>query len=312
VRANGWILEKVIGNRLSDTIYGVAVAPRLYRSNDNGRTWAFVKRNPAITDFLMSPASPNVLYSTFPIECEGNAEVPLYRSDNSGVNWQELAPGFNVLPLIADPQDSDVVIGASCDGLYRSEDGGWTWSMLSTSASDDFWANYAPVEIEAAYYVDGDTALLTHLYALVRGEEGSIVLYSGDGGATWSEITPLGDPLQFYALAVDPYILGRLWLTEENGVWTTEDQGQFWGFSRSGLEDGIENGLSDIVQHPNDLLFVGSGMGLYSKPVSEPVWALAGNRTLQRQEIATLLLTDSADWQVWINAANGVYRYFLE
>lgn len=312
VRANGWILAKVVGNRLSETIYGVAVAPRLYRSDDNGRTWAFVKRNPAITDFLVSPADPGVLYSTFPIECESNAQTPLYRSDNSGVSWHELAPGFNVLPLIADPTDSDVVIGTSCDGLYRSEDGGWTWSILSTSANSDFWTEFDPVEIDAAYFADGDTAQLTHLYALVRNEESSLVLYSGDSGATWSEVTPMGEPLQFHALAVDPYVLGRLWLTEENGIWTTEDQGQFWGFSSSGLDGGIENGLSDIVQHPDDLLFVGSGMGLYTKPVDETMWTLAGNRTLQRQEIVALLLTESAASQVWINAANGVYRYFLE
>lgn len=312
VRANGWILQKVIGNPLSDTIFGVAVAPRLYRSDDNGRTWAFIKRNPAITDFVMSPANPSVLYSAFPIECEGNAQVPFYRSNNSGIDWLELAPGFNVLPLIADPQDSDIVIGAGCDGLYRSDDGGWTWSMLSTSANDAFWSDYTPVEIEASYYADGDIASLTHLYALVRGDSGSLVLHSGDGGFTWSEITPMGDRLHFYALAVDDYMLGRLWLTEENGIWTTEDQGQFWGFSSRGLDAAIENGLSDIVQHPDDLLFVGSGMGLYSKPVSDTLWELVGNRALQRQEIATLLLTDSADWQIWVNAANGVYRYFLE
>jgi photosystem II stability/assembly factor-like uncharacterized protein len=314
VRANGWILQEVVGNRLSSTIYGVAIAPRLYRSDDDGRTWSLLLRNPPITDFLMSPASPATLYSTLPIDCADDlGPTSLYRSDNGGVTWTPLNQGFDLLPLLADPTDEDVVIAAGCDGLYRTEDGGWSWSPLSTAPENPVWEQYSARQIAPVYFGAGEIAALKYLYALVAAEQGeSRLLFSGDSGATWTEITPPDVEVAFNALTVDLWEVGRVWLSEEGGVWSTEDQGQYWGLSRRGLDDAIDRGLSDILLTPSERLYLGSGLGLYSKEVANPLWEKVGNRTIQRQDVQSLLYTESGETQIWINAANGVYKLAIE
>lgn len=314
VRANGWILEEVIGNRLSSTIYGLAIAPRLYRSDDNGSSWVLVRRNPEIDAFLMSAADADVLYSALPIACEDDADVgTLYRSENGGFSWFALNQGFELRPLIVDPQDADIVIAAGCDGLYRTEDGGWSWSPLSTASEQILWEEYRALEIESVYYADGETPTLDNLYLLVGDEEdASLLLFSEDGGANWSEISPMDVALHFKSMTVDPREIGRVWLSEENGVWSTEDQGQYWGLSTRGLESALPYGLTDILLDNSERLFLGTGLGVYGKDVTTSLWAKLGNSTIQRQDIEGLLYTDSAEEQIWLNAANGVYRLAIQ
>lgn len=312
-RANGWILQKVIGNRLSETIYGMALASRLYRSDDNGVTWALVQRNPAVTDFLMSPADPNTLFSTPPIDCVDDVlPMPLYRSDDGGVTWTSLNPGFSMLPLVADPLDKDHVIAAGCDGLYRTEDGGWSWLPLSTLADNALWEEFHALEIAPVYFADGDDPALTNLYTLVADDEGATrLIFSDDGGVTWSEVSPMDVELTFRALAVDQYEIGRVWLSEESGVWSTEDQGQYWGLSKRGLDNALAYGLSDLVLDQGGQLYLGSGYGVYSKDATELLWSKLGNRTIQQQEIITLLYTENAPGQIWLNTVKGVYKLLI-
>jgi len=314
VRANGWILQEVIGNRLSSTIYGVAIAPRLYRSNDDGVTWSLMLRNPAITDFLMSPANPATLYSTLPIDCTVEVErTSLYRSDNGGATWTPLNPGFDLLPLVADPDDEDILIATGCDGLYRTEDGGWSWSPLSTSLDNPVWEEYGARQIAPVYFAEGESPTLDHLYALVSNRDGaSLLFYSQDGGENWMEISPMDVEVAFTALTIDLWQIGRVWLSEESGVWSTEDQGQYWGLSRRGLDDAAARGLSDILLTPDEQLYLASGLGLYSKEVATPLWQKVGSQAIRRQNVQTLLYTESSGEQVWLNSANGVYRFTIQ
>lgn len=308
-RANGWILEKVVGNRLISTIYGVALAPRLYRSSDDGATWSLVARGESPVDFLVSPANPNVLYSNAPIDCaDGSESAPLQRSSDGGARWQMLMPGFDVQPLIADPGDANILIGAGCDGLYRSEDGGWSWMPLSTMMDAPIWQTHRAQKIEAVYFAGGDEATLDNLYVLAVDEAGNgAVLYSDDGGVTWLEVSPMGAELVVEDFAIDPWTVGRVWLSEATGVWQTEDQGDFWTLSARGLEDALEAGISAIVFHADDLLYVGSGAGVYTKESGETAWSPAGSGIVQQQTVDGLLLTDSAPAQIWVNSAHGVY-----
>ncbi len=305
IRVGGEVLKKVIGNRLSPTIYGFTFTDKLYRTPNNGRTWALVTRTPDVDEFLMSPADPYVLYSSYPLNCRARMVAPLYRSDDGGLTWEDLAPDLSLLPLMADPYDEDVVYAAGCDGIYITEDGGLTWDALSTSADEPLWETYVGFEMEAAegsaLYVRADSA---------AGE--SVILYSEDGGESWVVISPeaTSDPLSISSISVDPYINGFVWFAEAQGVWSTEDLGQFWGLSSAGLANVLPDGLNDVIIHPTDKLFLATEQGFYSKTVAATRWTKLGRETV-RLDVFNFLFTDSLPSRLWLNTENGVYRYLV-
>ncbi len=305
IRVGGEVLEKVIGNRLSSTIYGFTFSGKLYRTLNNGRTWARVTLTPDVDEFLMSPDDSDVLYSNYALNCRSTLAAPLYRSDDGGLTWEDLEPAQSLLPLLADPYDFDTLYAAGCDGIYMSDDGGQTWVALSTSADEPLWDTYVGLEMEAsegnAFYVRADSA---------TGE--SVILYSEDGGATWTLISPeaTSDPLSMRSISVDPYMNGYLWAAESQGVWSTEDLGQFWGLSSAGLGNVLPDGLNDIVIHSTDRLFLATDAGFYSKGVSATRWTKLGRETVNL-EILNFLFTDSLPSRLWLNTENGVYRYLV-
>ncbi len=305
VRIGNDILRVVIGNRLSSTIYGISYSDRLYRTPNNGRSWVRVTNTPDVEEFLMSPANPFVLYSSYSLNCRSNLVAPLYRSDDGGLTWDDVNPDMSLLPLLADPYDSDTLYAAGCDGIYITYDGGYTWEALSTSATEPLWETYVGFEMQAS---EGDA-----LYLLADSSAGeSVILYSEDGGKSWSIISPeaIDETLSMSSIAADPYVNGDLWAASTQGVWSTADLGQFWGLSSAGLARGLDAGLNDIVIHPTDRLFLATGEGFYSKTVGATRWTKLGRETV-RLDIFNFLFTNSLPSRLWINTEIGVYRYLV-
>jgi hypothetical protein len=304
VRVAGVVLQRVIGDRRSSTVYGLTTAGALFRSNNNGFDWRRTAPSPEVIDFILSPDSPSTLYSSAPLVCaEGQTAPVVKRSDDGGASWITLEGAPELEPLWVDGATSDRVLAAGCDGLYASDDGGVTWQPLSTAAQSRIWRAARAVEIEEA---DGV------LYALLRSEQGAgFVAVSSDGGGAWLVVSPLTleEPFAAGAIALDPASMGRMWAAGAQGVWVTEDQGQFWGLSAAGLEDALPR-LNDIVYHPRDLLFVASDAGFYGKAADERAWEKLGVETTDLR-IESLLLTESAPRRLWLNTEIGVYRFLV-
>ncbi len=328
VRVLGSVMVRAIGDRRSATVYGYTEAGLLFRSDDNGIYFETVSESPAVLDFLFSPANPSLLFSSLPLVCskeEGEA-APLQVSEDSGLTWQTVEGAPALEPLWADAEDELRALAAGCDGLYATSDGGASWELL-TAAGDPLWQTARAVEIEQA---NG------YLYALLRpASQGAVtagaaiaaaataaiadadaIAVSDDEGATWMVISPIGlqPPFAASALAVDPATPGRLWATGPQGVWVTEDQGQFWGLSAGGLDaalgDELESGLHDIVFHPRELLYVASSAGFYNKRTTDLTWRKLGSETVNLR-IESLLLAEDAPRRLWLNTEVGVYRFLI-
>jgi hypothetical protein len=323
----GQRLKKVIGDRLSQVIYGYRTDGRLYRSFDNGYSWQLVTASPLVDHFIMSPADPFTLYSAPSLDCiAGDAvDQPFFVSIDGGATFEDRAPIMNLQPLLAHPLKEDTVWAAGCDGVYLSEDGGRTWQVRSNAGESALWRDYTAVEM-AASYLAGDPqpaeANWDHLYVVAERADGAgIVAYSGDLGDTWGQITPADSQTVFYidALTADPTVAGRLWLAERLGVWATEDLGNFWGLTNRGLETvtgddpaaGSVN-LNDVVQLPNERLFLAASDGLYTKLTNEAVWQKVTNEMFDLLDVQSLLFTDSKPGKLWLNTDDGVYTYKIQ
>jgi photosystem II stability/assembly factor-like uncharacterized protein len=115
----------------------------LYRSEDNGATWHKLDlptNELQIWSVAVDPADQDTVFvGTRP---EG------FRSRDGGNTWEQLAMGVNLncpigtprtTNMIVDPRDSRTIwAGIEVDGVYKSVDGGDTWTHLSALGPDPF------------------------------------------------------------------------------------------------------------------------------------------------------------------------------
>ena len=282
----------------------------VYRSGDGGQTWRktlFVGRSTGASDIALDPAHPDTVYagmwqfrrSAWHLTSGGEADG-LYKSVDGGQTWRPLSGnglpagqlgriGLAIAP--SDPERIYAVIESSAGILWRSDDGGDHWQLVSSNTLinerpfyysrivvDPHDANHLfSVSVELAESSNGGKAW--HLsgqhvhgdhHDLWIARDGNVIFdgndggpaISRDGGRTWDWRKTL-TTAQVYHIGYDrrrPYnVCAGL---QDNGTWC--------GPSASGDERGIL---------PSDWTRVGSGDGtwVWPDPVDPTiVWEAAG------------------------------------
>src|SRR5919198_996515 len=145
------------------------------------------------------------------------------RGAQAGVNvWTTNGPEggevWGILALAVDPQNPAIVYaGTSSAGVFKSTDGGGTWSAVNTGL-----INKSPSSYEVrALAVDPQTP--TIVYARTK----SGLFKSTDGGAQWSLV--LGYVVS--AVVIDPQTPTTLYAgSDSGGVYRSIDGGANWSF----------------------------------------------------------------------------------
>src|SRR5205823_7732239 len=105
----------------------LAVTPTgLFRSEDEGQSWAALGRDRALPLAQQVVASPDVARDNM-LYCA--AHDGLYRSEDGGRTWRQVLIG-TVLTVALSPtftEDRLLFVGTAEDGVLRSEDGGASW-----------------------------------------------------------------------------------------------------------------------------------------------------------------------------------------
>lgn len=236
----------------------------LFRTDDGAESW---RRVPSPMDgsqvwsLARDPRSPERLYA-------GTSPARLYASEDGGETWRELPAGMpdrcvNDAPLsprvtciLPDSVDAALFVGVEIAGVFRSRDGGRTWSShLAGLSSPD-------IHGLAAVRAGGRRVLL----ATTNND----VNRSDDDGESWS---PLGIGRVFpwtYARAcvVDPGDPSRVWIGAGNGppgdaggLFATRDLGATW--ERLPLPGTANSTVWSIAFHPENpsLVYVASISG---------------------------------------------------
>lgn len=238
VFASGHHLKKVIGDRLSNVIYGYTTDEWLYRSPDNGVSWNLVTTSPQVDDFIMNAANPNVLYSGKGAPCPDDSKTnePMYKSTNGGLTWDVLPDSTNKRPLLSHQGDPNSLFAADCKTPYVTTDGGQTWMAKPDTSSEALWNTYHVIHMAAASMLGNprpDKPNWDQIFGGGISTDGSgVVVFSNDQGKTWVRLTPKVEPASWgmTTIAVDPFIEGLIGFTEPKGVWTTENYGVDWKF----------------------------------------------------------------------------------
>ena len=255
-----------------DTFYFAAAGGGLWRTRDAGRTWdPLFEHGPAasVGAVAVAPSNPDVIYiGTGQPEPRYDvaAGQGVYRSTDGGRTWSDL--GLHDTKYIGriwvDPRDPNTVLvaaqghffGPNPDrGLYRSTDGGRTWSHVlqlgDWTGAVDIAADPQDPKVLFASAWEAHQYPWQSYFTKVAGP-GSALYKSLDGGASWTRlqgggwpqgslgriglaVTHTGAGTRVYA-AVDSSKVGGLYRSDDGGArWSRvndEDAFTDWYASR--------------------------------------------------------------------------------
>ena len=224
------VYAAVLGN-----IYKPTQERGVYKSTDGGKSWRrtlFANANAGAVDLVIDPNNARVLYATTwrvnrtPYSLNSGGEgSKVWKSTDAGESWTELSTnkGFakgtlGIMGIAVSPVKADrvwaMVENKDQGGLYRSEDGGATWSKINDERK---------LRQRAWYY--------TRLYADTQDADGLYVLNvryhkSTDGGKSFETANaPHGD---HHDLWIAPEDNQRMIMADDGGAQVSLDGGTSW------------------------------------------------------------------------------------
>ncbi len=273
-----------------DTFYFGGAGGGVWRTDDAGRTWQPLFQNgPAasIGALAVAPSNPKIIYvGTGQPEPRYDIEAGLgvFKSTDGGAHWTPLglANTRYIGRIWVDPANADDVLvgaqghffGPSSDrGLYRSTDGGKTWSHVLrindwTGVVDIASDPKSPKVIFASAWEAHQYPWLS--YFTPASGAGSAIYKSTDGGATWRKLSGGGWPagsLGRIGLGVTHMAKGtRVYATidskESGGLWRSDDSGAHWARvnTSSAFDNWYASRLTVAPDNPDVVYTVGQSI----------------------------------------------------
>ena len=193
----------------------------IFHSRDGGKTWnaAGLAKTSQIVRILIDPRDArHVIVAALGDPFKDSAERGVFATRDGGATWQSvlaLSPSTGASDVAFDPANPDTLYarmwdfrrsawqlrsGGPTGGLYRSTDGGTTWTKLTGNGLPSGGTGRIAVAIAPS-----DPK---RIYALIESPEG-LLWRSDDGGTTWAKTssnTLINErPFYYSRIAVDPH-----------------------------------------------------------------------------------------------------------
>ena len=227
----------------------------IYKTTDGGAHWTNISKHPGLPGGVLgkigisvAASNPRIVYAIIQARAGG-----VFRSNDAGATWTRTNAemklrqrAFYYMAIFVDPTNSQIAYAPEVDGVYKTKDGGKTWSVINMPHGDNHivWINPRDSKI------------------LLVGNDGGATV-STDGGDTWSSERnqPTG---QYYHVALDDqfpfHVFGA-----------AQDEGAFEGPSAvvgPGIGPGewhpVALGESTFVAPEPGDIYVTYGSGYYS------------------------------------------------
>ncbi len=203
----------------------------LLKTTDGGNTWRRIHvaqglNSPFLTSIAVSPAHPNVVYASgrkaspsvpLPAESVPDPGVSaIFKSVDSGETWQDITSGKGIehnpqiesdeyaAQVIADPTDANIVYASfglyAPGGIWKSSNGGQTWSRLTNGLPDPSLPNLGYERIELALAPSNTNVLYASFsYSRKAGDTSTLperamlgLWKSTNAGQSWTQVaTPM-------------------------------------------------------------------------------------------------------------------------
>ena len=213
----------------------------LYKTEDGGQNWQLVKfisDKAGFVDVALDPSNPDVVWASSYERVRGpyflrsgGPGSALWKSTDAGKTWNEVKGGgfpatmkgrISIALAPSNPRVMYTLVEADTakgekerpSGLYRSEDGGATWTRTNNSNTRPFYYSQVrvhPKNPDRVYW------------------SSTPVLVSNDGGRTPINAT-VGLHVDHHAMWIDPVDPDRMMVGNDGGIGISFDQGGNYTF----------------------------------------------------------------------------------
>ena len=259
----------------------------VFRTTDSGATWTNLglAETRRIGKIVVDRTNPlRILVAAGGDWFRKNTDRGIYRSTDGGASWQKVlyvADDAGGIDLAIDPSDPNRIfaavwqrfsfgtgwyIGGPNSGIWRSLDGGTTWSKLTSGLPA------APGRIGIAIAPSSPQTV----YACIVGEQGLLdgIYRSNDRGDTWSKTSGAGVPNQFSTFSyyfsqirVDPGNANTVYALDVNLLRSTNG-----GQSFSSIAPSVHVDWHDLILEPGGRWLAGTDGGFYRSGDGGGTW----------------------------------------
>ena len=304
----------------------VSIGDGVYKSTDAGKTWAHIGLRDVgnIGGIRVHPSDPNTAFvAAIGNPFKPNAERGLFRTKDGGKSWQkvlfvsdstgavdvEFQPGNPSVVFAAmwraERKPWTIISGAREGGIYRSTDGGDTWTKVTAGL---------PNELVGKANIAISNANPNRIYVLMEAKPGNGLYRSDDGGQSFQLASTFAQiitrPFYYTTITADPKNADVVYAGSE-GFFKSTDAGKTWQQFRTPHGDNhdmwINPNNSDVMIQSND---GGANISLnggrtwstqYNQPTAEIYQVYVDNQFPYRlygaqQDNSTLIVPSLPTW----------------
>jgi photosystem II stability/assembly factor-like uncharacterized protein len=349
---NIWAKELEIAPADNQVFYLGTGSQGMYRSQDGGKTWVHMSKGLpknqngylAVDQILIDPTSFDTVYILLDLGYR------IYKTMDGGQNWFEIYDGTSSLnpatDMAIDPSNTQILyIGLWYEGVWKSTDGGLSWTPKNNGLPRDLQGNIPITELA----IDHQSPVRVYVGTFDYGLYGT-----GDGGESWVylEIFPGIDLQEILSLEVDPNDGLNICVgmndrddSSKDGLWVTSDGGLNWaqyfpntwvGLIRIARSDSTAfvdtngiyktvnggatwqqvnfdmvadvrvNAFSNILPFDTDFLYAGTELGVYKTTNGGNIWE-SKSQGLSDEYVYTLVMDPNDQRRVYVGTLEGVY-----
>ncbi|MBI4931123.1 MAG: T9SS type A sorting domain-containing protein [Bacteroidetes bacterium] len=191
----------------TNIVYAGAPAGGLWKSTNGGSGWAMWNTDAlgslGVTDVAVDPTNSQIIYLG---SGDGDASdtygLGVLKSTDGGATWNAtglnwtVTQGRTVRRILIDPTNTQIIHAATSNGIYRSTDGGTTFSQVSTAAPRDM--EMKPGDPTTIYATTSAT-----VYRSTNSGQSYVSIYSVSGAGRLAIAVTPADANYIYVLAAN-------------------------------------------------------------------------------------------------------------
>jgi photosystem II stability/assembly factor-like uncharacterized protein len=290
----GFIRRIVIDGSNPNTLYSCAYGAGVFKSVNGAATWRSASSGLAsgrVTDLVIDPIEPQIVYTA--------TDEGIFKSTDGAAHWTRLPTNQGWASAIAlAPGNRQILLAATVSPgasrlttLYRTVDGGGTWTPLTTNLPDS---------------LIGPIAISPSDPAIVIAAEADRLFRSTDGGSNWDPVGAQEISASVIAVAFDPRDSSIAYLgTAGGGAFKSSDGGATWSPSN----DGLASPYVSSLQVSQGAVYAGSDEHVFRSTDHGQTWvALPSTALFSRISVTAIALDGVSPATIYLGTTRGALK----
>jgi len=209
-----------------------------------------------------------------------------------------------IVAIAPHPRNPDIMYVATNESLYKTRDGGHTWSKMTTDLSS-FRVLTLGIDPHSPANV-------------LAGTMGDAVYKSPDGGQSW---TPHNGGLKEHVSVVNQFVFHPLdpdvvFVATTVGVFRTKDGGRYWEERMNGMKEVHYVVTLAMDPQNSDVMYAGTTGGVYKTTDGTAHWSIVNNGLIPKEKldaamalgVNSLVADPHMPGTVYAGTTNGLFK----